>query len=63
MTVIVITHNSALTPMADRIVRIRNGRVAGGDTKRESNTGGRDRMVGGEDESISERFFQRDFKE
>ena len=28
MTVIVITHNSALTPMADRIVRIRNGRVA-----------------------------------
>ena len=28
MTVIVITHNSALTPMADRIVRIRNGKVA-----------------------------------
>ena len=28
MTVIVNTHNSALTPMADRIVRIRNGRVA-----------------------------------
>ena len=29
MTVIVITHNSALTPMADRIIRIRNGKVAG----------------------------------
>ena len=28
MTVIVITHNSAVTPMADRIVRIRNGKVA-----------------------------------
>ena len=29
MTVVVITHNSALTPMADRVIRIRNGRVAG----------------------------------
>lgn len=28
MTVIVITHNSALTPMADRVIRIRNGKVA-----------------------------------
>lgn len=27
MTVIVITHNTALTPMADRVIRIRNGRV------------------------------------
>ncbi len=27
-TVIVITHNSALTPMADRVIRIRNGTVA-----------------------------------
>ena len=30
MTVIVITHNSALTPMADRVIKIKNGRV--GDT-------------------------------
>ncbi len=28
MTVIVITHNSALTPMADRVIRIKNGKVA-----------------------------------
>ena len=28
MTVIVITHNSALTPMADRIIKIRSGRVS-----------------------------------
>lgn len=28
MTVIVITHNSAITPMADRVIRIKNGRVA-----------------------------------
>ena len=28
MTVIVITHNTALTPMADRVIRIKNGRVA-----------------------------------
>ena len=28
MTVVVITHNSALTPMADRVIRIKNGRVA-----------------------------------
>ncbi len=27
MTVVVITHNSALTPMADRVIRIKNGRV------------------------------------
>ncbi|MCI8319366.1 MAG: ABC transporter ATP-binding protein [Lachnospiraceae bacterium] len=27
MTVIVITHNSAITPMADRVIRIKNGRV------------------------------------
>ncbi|MCC8182396.1 MAG: ABC transporter ATP-binding protein [Clostridiales bacterium] len=28
MTVVVITHNSALTPMADRVIRIHSGRVA-----------------------------------
>ena len=27
MTVIVITHNSALTPMADKIIQIKNGKV------------------------------------
>ncbi|MCR4594479.1 MAG: ABC transporter ATP-binding protein [Clostridiales bacterium] len=27
MTVIVITHNSALTPMADKIIKIKNGKV------------------------------------
>lgn len=29
MTVIIITHNSALTAMADRVIRIKNGTVAG----------------------------------
>ena len=29
MTVIVITHNSALAPMADRLIRIKNGKVSG----------------------------------
>ena len=28
MTVVVITHNSALTPMADRVIRIKNGKVS-----------------------------------
>ena len=28
MTVVVITHNLALTPMADRVIHIRNGKVA-----------------------------------
>ena len=28
MTVIVITHNSALTPMADRVIKIMNGKVS-----------------------------------
>ena len=28
MTVIVITHNSDLTPMADRVIRIKNGKVS-----------------------------------
>ena len=28
MTVIVITHNTAITPMADRVIRIKNGRVS-----------------------------------
>lgn len=29
MTVIVITHNSAIAPMADRVIRIKNGKVSG----------------------------------
>ena len=28
MTVVIITHNSALTAMADRVIGIRNGTVA-----------------------------------
>lgn len=28
MTVVVITHNSAIAPMADRVIRIKNGQVA-----------------------------------
>ena len=28
MTVIVITHNSALAPMADRLIKIKNGKVS-----------------------------------
>lgn len=28
MTVIVITHNSAIAPMADRVIKIKNGKVA-----------------------------------
>lgn len=28
MTVVLITHNSAIAPMADRVIRIKNGRVA-----------------------------------
>ena len=28
MTVIIITHNAALKPMADHIVTIKNGRIA-----------------------------------
>lgn len=28
ITVVVITHNSALTPMADRVIKIKNGRVS-----------------------------------
>ena len=27
MTVIIITHNSALTAMADRVIRVKNGAV------------------------------------
>ena len=27
MTVIIITHNTAITPMADRVIHIRNGKV------------------------------------
>jgi len=29
MTVILITHNTAITPMADRVIHIRNGQVSG----------------------------------
>jgi putative ABC transport system ATP-binding protein len=28
MTVILITHNSAIAPMADRVIRIKNGKVS-----------------------------------
>lgn len=28
MTVVVITHNSAITPMADKIIKVKNGRVS-----------------------------------
>ncbi len=28
MTVIIITHNSALTPMADRVIRVHNGKAS-----------------------------------
>ena len=28
MTVVLITHNSAIAPMADRVIRIKNGRVS-----------------------------------
>ena len=28
MTVILITHNSAIAPMADRVIKIKNGRVS-----------------------------------
>ena len=28
MTVVIITHNSAITPMGDRVIRLRNGKVA-----------------------------------
>ena len=28
MTVVIITHNSALTAMADRVIRVKNGTVA-----------------------------------
>jgi putative ABC transport system ATP-binding protein len=27
MTVVIITHNSALTAMADRVIRVKNGKV------------------------------------
>ena len=28
MTVILVTHNSAIAPMADRVIRLKNSRVA-----------------------------------
>ena len=27
MTVVIITHNSALTEMADRVIRVKNGKI------------------------------------
>ena len=27
MTVVIITHNSALTAMADRVIRVKNGKI------------------------------------
>ena len=27
MTVVIITHNSALTAMADRVIRVKNGQI------------------------------------
>ncbi len=29
MTVVIITHNSAISPMADRVIRVKNGRASG----------------------------------
>lgn len=29
MTVVIITHNSALTAMADRVIRVKSGQIAG----------------------------------
>ena len=31
ITVVIITHNSALAPMADRLIRFKNGRVVSED--------------------------------
>ena len=28
MTVVLITHNSAIAPMADRVIKIKNGKVS-----------------------------------
>ncbi len=44
MTVIVITHNSALAPMADRVIRIKNGKVS--QMYKNAASGGRNRVVG-----------------
>ena len=45
MTVVVITHNTALTPMADRVIHIKNGRVAASGAQRRSHPSGGDRVV------------------
>ena len=29
MTVVIITHNSALTAMADRVIRVKSGQITG----------------------------------
>ena len=42
MTVIVITHNSALAPMADRVIHIKNGRVESNGDECTSGTGRND---------------------
>ena len=62
MTVIVITHNSALTPMADRVIKIRNGKVAGM-KKKENPTPGGEVKWEGDDESILKRLYPGNHKE
>ncbi len=62
MTVIVITHNSALTPMADRVIKIRNGKVAGMKTN-ENPTPVEEIEWQVCDESFSKRFFTGNHKE
>ncbi len=42
MTVIVITHNSALALMADRVIRIKNGQVADMRLNAKADSGGTD---------------------
>ncbi len=56
MTVIVITHNSALTPMADRVIKIKNGKVSRM-TQNETPTPVEDRVVGESDESNTGKIF------
>lgn len=46
MTVIVITHNSALTPMADRVIKIKNGKVSKMTLNEHPTPSGGNRMVG-----------------
>ena len=34
MTIIIITHNAALTAMADRVIKVKNGTVSEADVRR-----------------------------